>query len=79
MSAAECAATTVQALDARIIDPTRRDEPDHGLHPAPIRQRIESILRTCKDLLGLERHGATSPPLPSHLELARQEALVGRP
>jgi len=30
----------------------------HGLHPAPIRQRIESIFETCKDLLTLERHGA---------------------
>jgi hypothetical protein len=46
------------ALDATIIRPRRRDEPTGGLHLAPIRQRIESIFQTCKDLLTLERHGA---------------------
>ena len=38
--------------------PRRRDEPGRGPHLAPIRQRIESIFWTCKDLLTLERHGA---------------------
>jgi hypothetical protein len=47
-------AATVEDLDAHIIRPARRDEP----HLAPIRQRIESIFWTCKDILGLERHGA---------------------
>jgi hypothetical protein len=28
------------------------------VHLAPIRQRIESIFWTCKDILTLERHGA---------------------
>ncbi len=51
-------AATVEALDAHIIRPARRDEPGHGPHLAPIRQRIESIFWTCKDVLGLERHGA---------------------
>src|SRR4051794_18789721 len=51
-------ADTVAALDAHIIRPVRKDEPGHGPHLAPIRQRIESIFWTCKDLLGLERHGA---------------------
>jgi hypothetical protein len=51
-------AATVEALDAHIIRPTRRDEPGHGPHLAPIRQRIESIFWTCKDILGLERHAA---------------------
>jgi hypothetical protein len=51
-------AATVAALDAHIIRPARKDEPGHGPHLAPIRQRIESIFWTCKDLLGLERHGA---------------------
>jgi hypothetical protein len=51
-------AATVTALDAHIIRPVRRDEPGRGPHLAPIRQRIESIFWTCKDLLGLERHGA---------------------
>ena len=32
-----------------------------GPHLAPIRQRIESVFWTCKDLLNLERHGARTP------------------
>jgi len=47
-------------LDALIARPARRDEPQPGLRLAPIRQRIESIFWTCKDLLTLERHGARS-------------------
>ena len=45
-------------LGARIVRPRRKDEPGRGPHLAPIRQRIESIFQTCKDLLTLERHGA---------------------
>jgi Transposase DDE domain len=45
-------------LDATICRPRRKDEPGQGPHLAPIRQRIESIFQTCKDLLTLERHGA---------------------
>lgn len=45
-------------LNATIIRPHRKDEPTSGPHLAPIRQRIESIFQTCKDLLTLERHGA---------------------
>jgi Transposase DDE domain len=45
-------------LQATIIRPRRQDEPGRGPHLAPIRQRIESIFQTCKDLLSLERHGA---------------------
>jgi hypothetical protein len=45
-------------LNATIVRPSRKDEPSDGLHLAPIRQRIESIFHTCKDLLTLERHGA---------------------
>jgi hypothetical protein len=48
----------VDALGVRIVRPTRRDEPGRGAHLAPIRQRIESIFFTCKDILTLERHGA---------------------
>lgn len=51
-------ATRVSELDATIIRPRRKDEPGRGPHLAPIRQRIESILWTCKDILTLERHGA---------------------
>jgi hypothetical protein len=45
-------------LDAQIVRPRRKDEPGHGPHLAPIRQRIESIYWTAKDILTLERHGA---------------------
>ena len=45
-------------LDATIVRPRRKDEPGDSPHLAPIRQRIESIFQTCKDLLTLERHGA---------------------
>src|SRR5215208_6501853 len=51
-------AATVAALDAHIVRPVRKDEAGRGPHLAPIRQRIESIFWTCKDLFGLERHGA---------------------
>lgn len=51
-------AAGVEALGATIVRPTRRDEPGRGPQLAPIRQRIESIFHTCKDLLTLERHGA---------------------
>lgn len=44
--------------DARIMRPRRKDEPGREPHLAPIRQRIESIFWTCKDILTLERHGA---------------------
>jgi DDE family transposase len=50
--------TAAGLLDATIIRPRRKDEPTERLHLAPIRQRIESIFQTCKDLLTLERHGA---------------------
>jgi hypothetical protein len=46
------------ALDAKIMRPRRKDERGRGPHLAPIRQRIESIFWTAKDILGLERHGA---------------------
>lgn len=45
-------------LHAVIMRPRRKDEPGRGPHLAPIRQRIESIFWTCKDILTLERHGA---------------------
>jgi hypothetical protein len=46
------------ALDATIMRPRRKNERGKGLHLAPIRQRIESIYWTAKDILTLERHGA---------------------
>jgi DDE family transposase len=45
-------------LNATIQRPRRKDEPGRGPHLAPLRQRIESIFQTCKDILTLERHGA---------------------
>jgi hypothetical protein len=51
-------AAAVRERDATIVRPRRNDEPGSGPHLAPIRQRIESIFWTCKDLLTLERHGA---------------------
>ena len=54
-------AAAVAELGATVLRPARRDEPQHGPHLAPIRQRIESVFCTCKDLLTLERHGARTP------------------
>ena len=54
-------AAKMAALGASVVRPARRDEPEPGLHLAPIRQRIESVFCTCKDLLSLERHGARTP------------------
>jgi transposase len=48
----------VREMGATLLRPARKDEPANGLHLSGIRQRIESIFWTCKDLLGLERHGA---------------------
>jgi hypothetical protein len=50
--------TELAKLDAAIMRPRRKDEKGRGPHLAPIRQRIESIFQTCKDILTLERHGA---------------------
>ena len=44
-------------LGKLIVRPARKNEPDRGVHLAPIRQRIESVFLTFKDLLTLQRHG----------------------
>lgn len=50
-------------LGATIVRPRRKDEdPTMRPHLAPIRQRIESIFWTLKDILTLERHGARTLP-----------------
>ncbi len=54
-------AAAVDDLGGTIQRPPRRNEPQAGPHLAPIRQRIESVFWTCKDLLTLERHGARTP------------------
>jgi hypothetical protein len=51
-------AANVAQLGATILRPCRRDERTTKPHLAPMRQRIESIFWTCKELLTLERHGA---------------------
>lgn len=48
----------VSELGGLIVRPARKDESGSRVHLAPIRQRIESVFVTCKDLLTLERHGA---------------------
>lgn len=54
-------ADAVADLGAILLRPPRQTEPQTGPHLAPIRQRIESVFWTCKDLLSLERHGARTP------------------
>jgi len=54
-------AQAVSELGGTILRPPRQNEPQQGPHLAPIRQRIESVFHTCKDLLTLERHGARTP------------------
>ena len=54
-------AEQVACLGAVVLRPPRANEPQTGPHLAPIRQRIESVFWTCKDLLTLERHGARTP------------------
>ncbi|MDQ6750066.1 MAG: transposase [Actinomycetota bacterium] len=51
-------AAAVESIGAVVLRPARRDEPDNGIRLSWIRQRIESVFWTCKDLLTLERHGA---------------------
>ena len=48
----------VARMGALIVRPARRDEPEHQIRLGQIRQRIESVFQTFKDLLSLERHGA---------------------
>jgi hypothetical protein len=55
-------AHAVAQRDATFVRPRRKDETGQRAHLAPIRQRIESIFWTCKDLLTLERHGARTLP-----------------
>jgi hypothetical protein len=50
--------TQAASLDTTILRPRRNDEKGRRPHLAPIRQRVESIFWTFKDLLTLERHGA---------------------
>ena len=51
-------AHAVGKLGGTVVRPARKNEPTSPIHLAPIRQRIESVFLTFKDLLSLERHGA---------------------
>lgn len=51
-------AERVRSLGGFVLRPNRKDEDGIGPWLAPIRQRIESVFWTFKDILGLERHGA---------------------
>jgi len=57
-------AAAVSQRDATTVRPRRKDETGANLHLAPIRQRIESIFSTCKDLLTLEQRRRPQPPRP---------------
>jgi transposase len=51
-------AASAAELRVCVVRPKRADEAGVGPHLAPIRQRIESIFWTCKDIFTLERHEA---------------------
>jgi len=52
----------VAGLGGRVVRPRRADEPEGSRpHLGRIRQRIESVFQTFKDILSLERHGARTP------------------
>jgi hypothetical protein len=50
--------TDITALGGHLTRPPRKDEPQTAPRLSMLRQRVESIFWTCKDLLSLERHGA---------------------
>ena len=53
---------SVAAIGGVVVRPRRADEPAGSRpHLGRIRQRIESVFQTFKDILCLERHGARSP------------------
>jgi hypothetical protein len=52
----------VARLGGQVVRPARKDEPAGGRpHLGRVRQRIESVFQTFKDILCLERHGARTP------------------
>jgi hypothetical protein len=48
-------------LGLALVRPARKDEPDVGLFPNWLRQRVEAIIWTLKHQLGLEHHGGRVP------------------
>jgi len=53
--------TALAGLELGIVRPARTDEPDPGIFPNWLRQRIEAIIWTLKHQLGLDRHGGRVP------------------
>ncbi len=51
-------AQVVEGHGARLVRPDRKNEPAQAPRISGLRQRIESIFETFKDILGLERHAA---------------------
>jgi hypothetical protein len=52
----------VAELGGQVVRPARKDEPAGSRpHLGRIRQRVESVFQTFKDILCLERHGARTP------------------
>jgi hypothetical protein len=49
------------SLDLALVRPARKDEPDPGVFPNWLRQRIEAIIWTLKHQLGLDRPGGRVP------------------
>jgi len=47
-----------ERFGAKVLRPSRADEPAKSLHLSSIRQLVESVFWTLKDRLGLERHRA---------------------
>jgi hypothetical protein len=48
-------------LDLSLVRPARKDEPDPGVYPNWLRQRIEAIIWTLKHQLGLDHPGGRTP------------------
>ncbi len=48
-------------LGLALVRPARKDEPDTGRFPNWLRQRVEAIIWTLKQQLGLEDHGGRVP------------------
>jgi hypothetical protein len=47
---------------ARFLRPDRKNEPHRTGSLGPVRQWIDSVIRTCKGQLALERHGGRTVP-----------------
>ena len=68
-----------------LIRPARKDEKQPRQFPNWLRQRVEAIIWTLKNQLGLERHGGASPPGCGHASCSGcshstpQSGTTGRP